>query len=90
MKLGFIAKHWGIRPVRWICEALGVSRRVLCLAHARVVDSRLAAQGAGSAAVLYHLFAQPAHPGQARVGTRRSRVRPILVPERSFRLLLCW
>jgi putative transposase len=26
MKFGFIAKHRGIWPVRWICEALGVSR----------------------------------------------------------------
>ena len=26
MKFGFIAKHRGIWPVRWMCEALGVSR----------------------------------------------------------------
>ncbi len=26
MKFGFVAKHRGIWPVRWICEALGVSR----------------------------------------------------------------
>jgi len=26
MKFGFIAKHWGIWPARWLCEALGVSR----------------------------------------------------------------
>jgi putative transposase len=26
MKVGFIAKHRGIWPVRWLCEALGVSR----------------------------------------------------------------
>jgi len=26
MKFGFIAKHRGVWPVRWICEALGVSR----------------------------------------------------------------
>jgi putative transposase len=26
MKFGFIAKHRGIWPVRWLCEALGVSR----------------------------------------------------------------
>jgi len=25
MKFGFIAKHRGIWPVRWMCEALGVS-----------------------------------------------------------------
>ena len=26
MKFGFIAKHRGIWPMRWMCEALGVSR----------------------------------------------------------------
>ena len=26
MKFGFIAKHRGIWPVRWLCEALDVSR----------------------------------------------------------------
>ncbi|WP_284944463.1 IS3 family transposase [Acidisoma cladoniae] len=26
MKFGFVAKHRGIWPVRWLCEALGVSR----------------------------------------------------------------
>jgi putative transposase len=26
MKFAFVAKHRGIWPVRWICEALGVSR----------------------------------------------------------------
>ena len=26
MKFGFIAKHRGVWPVSWICEALGVSR----------------------------------------------------------------
>ncbi len=26
MKFGFIAKHRGIWPVAWLCEALGVSR----------------------------------------------------------------
>jgi len=26
MKFGFVAKHRGVWPVRWICEALGVSR----------------------------------------------------------------
>jgi putative transposase len=26
MKFGFIAKHRGIWPARWLCEALGVSR----------------------------------------------------------------
>lgn len=26
MKFGFIAKHRGVWPVRWLCEALGVSR----------------------------------------------------------------
>jgi putative transposase len=26
MRFGFIAKHRGIWPVRWLCEALGVSR----------------------------------------------------------------
>ncbi len=26
MKCGFVAKHRGIWPVRWLCEALGVSR----------------------------------------------------------------
>lgn len=26
MKFGFIAKHRSIRPVAWLCEALGVSR----------------------------------------------------------------
>jgi hypothetical protein len=26
MKFGFIAKHRGIWPVRWLCGALGVSR----------------------------------------------------------------
>jgi putative transposase len=26
MKFGFIAKHRGIRPVAWLCAALGVSR----------------------------------------------------------------
>ena len=26
MKFGFIAKHRGTWPVRWLCEALGVSR----------------------------------------------------------------
>ncbi len=26
MKFGFIAKHRGIWPVLWMCEALGVSR----------------------------------------------------------------
>ena len=25
MKFGFVAKHRGIWPVRWLCEALGVS-----------------------------------------------------------------
>ena len=26
MKFAFVAKHRGIWPVRWMCEALGVSR----------------------------------------------------------------
>ena len=26
MKFGFIAKHRGIWPIGWLCEALGVSR----------------------------------------------------------------
>jgi putative transposase len=26
VKFGFIARHRGIWPVRWMCEALGVSR----------------------------------------------------------------
>ena len=26
MKFGFIAKHRGIWPTAWLCEALGVSR----------------------------------------------------------------
>ncbi len=26
MKLGFVAKHRGIWPLEWVCEALGVSR----------------------------------------------------------------
>ena len=26
MKFGFVAKHRGIWPVRWLCEALDVSR----------------------------------------------------------------
>lgn len=26
MKFGFIAKHRGVWPVSWLCEALGVSR----------------------------------------------------------------
>lgn len=26
MKFGFIAKHWGIWPAAWLCEAMGVSR----------------------------------------------------------------
>ena len=26
MKFGFVAKHRGIWPVRWLCEAIGVSR----------------------------------------------------------------
>ena len=26
MKFGFIAKHRGIWPAEWLCEALGVSR----------------------------------------------------------------
>ena len=26
MKFGFVAKHRGIWPVLWMCEALGVSR----------------------------------------------------------------
>lgn len=26
MKFGFIAKHRGVWPIRWLCEALGVSR----------------------------------------------------------------
>ena len=26
MRFAFVAKHRGIRPVSWICEALGVSR----------------------------------------------------------------
>ena len=26
MKFGFVAKHRGVWPVRWLCEALGVSR----------------------------------------------------------------
>ena len=26
MKFGFIAKHRGIWPTEWLCEALGVSR----------------------------------------------------------------
>ena len=26
MKFGFVAKHRGVWPVRWICGALGVSR----------------------------------------------------------------
>ena len=35
VKFGFMAKHRGIWPVAWLCEALGVSRsRVLCVADA--------------------------------------------------------
>jgi hypothetical protein len=30
MKFGFIAKHRGIWPAGWLCEALGVSRGGLC------------------------------------------------------------
>ena len=26
MKFGFVAKHRGVWPVTWLCEALGVSR----------------------------------------------------------------
>jgi hypothetical protein len=26
VKFSFIAKHWGIWPAGWLCEALGVSR----------------------------------------------------------------
>ena len=34
MKFAFIAKHRGIWPVAWLCEALGVSRsRLPCLAQ---------------------------------------------------------
>jgi putative transposase len=32
MKFGFIAKHQGVWPIRWLCEALGVSQRLSCLA----------------------------------------------------------
>jgi len=32
MNFGFIAKHRGIWPSRWLCEALGVSRSGFCLA----------------------------------------------------------
>src|SRR6266404_4020490 len=33
LKFGFIAKHRGIWPAEWLCEALGVSRGwLLCLA----------------------------------------------------------
>jgi putative transposase len=33
MKFGFIAKHRGLWPAEWLCEALGVSRGwLLCLA----------------------------------------------------------
>ena len=34
MKFAFIAKHRGIWPAAWMCEALGVSRRFLCVADA--------------------------------------------------------
>ena len=33
MKFGFIAKHRGIWPVLWMCEALGVSRDGYALAR---------------------------------------------------------
>lgn len=33
MKFGFIAKHRGIWPVAWLCEAMGVSRSLPCLAE---------------------------------------------------------
>jgi putative transposase len=34
VKFGFIAKHRGIWPTGWLCEALGVSRGgFLCLAE---------------------------------------------------------
>jgi putative transposase len=33
VKFGFIAKHRGIWPAEWLCEAFGVSRgRLLCVA----------------------------------------------------------
>ena len=48
MKFGFIAKHRGIWPAAWLCEALGVSREwILCLADAAAKPSRSPRRGAG-------------------------------------------
>ena len=70
MKFGFIAKHRGIWPVLWMCEALGVLRGGFYAVGdtapqpaAAGTTRRTWCQGAGAASLACR---EPAHVGEAK------------------------
>jgi putative transposase len=64
LKFGFVAKHRGVWPVRWLCEALGVSRSGFHAWLARPPSARALADEALTARVRASFAAtEPTAPG---------------------------
>ncbi len=85
MKFGFVAKHRGVWPVRWLCEALGVSRSGFQAWLARPRSARVVADEALTARVRASFVASdrtygarpilPASPAPNRTADRANQNR---------------
>jgi putative transposase len=67
MKFGFVAKHRGVWPVRWLCEALGVSRSGFHAWLSRPPSARTVADEALTARVRASFVASDRTYGARRV-----------------------
>jgi putative transposase len=67
MKFGFVAKHRGVWPVRWLCEALGVSRSGFHAWLARPPSARAVADESLTARVRASFVASDRTYGARRV-----------------------
>ena len=67
MKFGFVAKHRGVWPVRWLCEALGVSRSGFHAWLSRPPSARAVADEALTARVRASFVASDRTYGARRV-----------------------
>ena len=78
MKFGFIAEHRGVWPVRWLCEALGVSRSGFHAGLSRPLSDRDRVDKALTACIRASFVASDrtygAPTGMARSARRRHRL----------------
>ena len=80
MRFAFIAKHRGIWPISWICEALGVSRSGFHAWLVRAPSVRTRSDEAFGARVRASFISQLSHLWRAPCLARSSGRRPFMRP----------